>query len=110
MREYGSEEGLHELLLAWEESPPDEAATRRLVNRLSAHLPQPERAREMRRRDWTFAGGVALFGLVLVTAWLSLPMKTVVALGAGTFLIASVALVGLLPILARVPDRCGRGG
>jgi len=34
------DKALHELLLAWEEPPPEEAATQRLLHRLSERLQQ----------------------------------------------------------------------
>lgn len=63
---------LHERLLAWKDEIPEEASIRRLVNRMSQHLPNPERARELRRQDrWvalgfgTFMVFIALGGFVL---------------------------------------------
>lgn len=76
---------LHELLLAWEEPPPEEAATQRLLNQLHDRLkPTPGRSREPKpnerrrfcwRKRWVWGTVGIILALEGVFAWNRLPPK-----------------------------------
>lgn len=79
------DQALHELLLAWEEPPPEEAATQRLLDRLSEQLKQApgrsgrwpfkERCPLWPQKRWVWGTVGIILALEGVFAWNRLPPK-----------------------------------
>lgn len=69
------DQALHELLLAWEEPPPEEAATQRLLNRLNERLKQSPSLQLRPQKRWVWGAVGIIVALEGVFAWNRLPPK-----------------------------------